>query len=206
MANQESVELMQVVVDSLRANPDVVVVGGYERISLSTGKWPNPDGYWSRTLNIFTHPKDPIYTADELNMFMFGLVPELEPTCSDRFRGGSHGDLSLGLGTLYYDERIGTAALSATVQLREGLSAIRSGGILASEWSIEQTLDLRQRTWVRVFPDAGHLADAAEGQNQYSIPTVELRKRGAGRVVASLFQTPMLGGVIEANQSLEIED
>lgn len=204
MANAESVEKMQVVVDSLRANPDVVVVGGHESTYLSTGEWPNPNGYWSRTLDIFTHPKDPIYKADELNEFMFSLVPELEPTCSDRFRGGERRDRTLELGKLYYDEKIGTAALSATVQLNEGLSVVRSG-ILAPEWSSDRTLDLKQRTWVRVFPDAGHLADAAEGHNQYNIPMDELRRRGAGRVVASLFQTPTLGGVIEASQPPEIE-
>ncbi len=197
MANPESVEKMQVVVDSLRANPDVVIVGGNEINNLSSGRWPNPSGYWSRTLDIFTHPIDPIYNADELNEFMFGLVPQLEPTCSDRFRGGGRKDGSLELGKLYYDECIGTAALSATVQLKNGLSIV-TAGTLAPEWEITRNLDLEQRTWVRVFPDAGHLADAAEGNNLYSIPVSELRRRGAGRVVASLFHTPMLGGVIEA--------
>lgn len=207
MANAESVEKMQVVVDSLRSNPDVVVVGAHESTHLFTGEWPNPIGYWSRTLDIFTHPKEPIYKADELNEFMFGLVPELEPTTSDKFRGGNHHDRTLELGKLYYDEHIGTAALSATVQLKEGLSVVRSGLVVAPEWSSSQTLDLSQRTWVRVFPDAGHLADAAEGRNQYNIPRHELRKRGAGRTVASLFQAPILGGVIEIenSQPLEIE-
>ena len=204
MPSPESVEKMQVVVDSLRINPDVVVVGGHESNHLSIGEWPNPSGYWSRTLDIFTYPKDPIYKANELNDFMFSLVPELVPTCSDRFRGGERRDRTLDLGRLYYDESIGTAALSATVHLKESLSVVRSG-LLSPEWSSDRTLDLKQRTWVRVFPDAGHLADAAEGYNQYNIPMDELRKRGAGRVVASLFQTPMLGGVIEASQPLELE-
>ena len=200
MASPESAEKMQVVVDSLRANPDIVVVGGHESNYLQTGQWPNPNGYWSRTLDILTHPVVPIYNADELNEFMFGLVPELKPTCYDRFRGGSRKDRELELGKLYYDEIIGTAALSATIKLKAGLSIVEAGEF-ASEWSASRTLDLRQRTLVRVYPDAGHLADAAEGRNEYRIPMNELRRRGAGRVVARLYQTPMLGGVIEAGVS-----
>lgn len=185
---------MQVVVDSLRANPDVVVVGGHEINYLQTGQWPSPNGYWSRTLDIYTHPVEPIYKDDELNDFMFGLVPELEPTCSDRFHGWDRG---LRLGKLYYDESIGTAALSATVQLKEGLSVVRSG-LLAPDWTAKQTKKLEQRTWVRVFPDAGHLADAAEGWNEYRIPTSELGRNAGRRVVSRLLESPTLGGVIEA--------
>ncbi len=193
MANPESVEKMQVVVDSLRSNPDVVVAGGFERNYLQTGEWPNPNGYWSRTLDIYTHPKKPIYDAEELNDFMFGLVPKLEPTCSDHFRGY---DRVLELGKLYYDESIGKAALTATVELKEGLSIVRAG-VLTPEWEASRTLDLKQRTWVRVFPDEGHLLDAAEGKNEYRIPRNELGRSAGGSVVAGLFETPMLGGVIE---------
>ncbi|MGC1176598.1 MAG: hypothetical protein WA843_00870 [Candidatus Saccharimonadales bacterium] len=204
MANPESAEKMQIVVDSLRANPDVVIVGGYEKNYLASGEWPNPDGYWSRTLDIYTHPKNPMYNVDELNELMFSLVPELKPTLSDRFRGGERQDGELELGKLYYDEAIGTAALSATVQLKEGLSVVRSG-LLTPQWKVEETKKLNQRTWVRVFPDAGHLADAAVGHNKFRIPTEELFKRSTGRIVSSLFEAPMLGGVIEAKQPQELE-
>lgn len=193
MANPESVEKMQVVVDSLRSNPDVVVVGGFERNYLQTGEWPHPSGGWSRTLDIYTHPKKPIYDADDLNDFMFGLVPELEPTCSDRFLGGKR---ELELGKLYYDESIGKVTLNATVELKEGLSVVQAG-VLAPEWRVAQTKDLNQRTWVRVFPDEGHLLDAAEGINEYRIPRNMLGRSAGGRVVAELYETPMLGGVIE---------
>lgn len=201
MANPENIEKMQFVVDSLQANPDVVVVGGYEHNYLKDGQMPTPNGFWSRTLDIYTHPKDPIYDADELNEFMYGLVPELEPTCSDRFRQyGDRRSGTLELGKLYYDEAIGTVATSAVVQLKEGLSIVRAG-ILTPGWATSRTADLLQRTWVRVFPDAGHLADAAEGENEYRIPRSDLGKRGNGHVVADLFTTPMLGGVIEGSTS-----
>lgn len=198
MANPESAEKMQVVIDSLRNNPDIVVVGGFERNYLQSGNWPCPDGFWSRTLDIYTHPVKPMYDGEELNEFMFGLVPEIKPTCSDRFRGGKgRKENGLELGKLYYDESIGTAVLRATLQLKEGLSVVRAG-VLEPEWNAGQTLDLKQRTWVRVFPDEGHLLDAAEGHNEYRIPRDELgRSRGGSRVVAALFEPSILGGVIE---------
>jgi len=190
---------MQVVVDSLRANPDVVVVGAFESNNLSSGEWPG--SHWNRSLDIYTHPKDPLYTADELNRFMGGLVPELQPSCSDLFSGGTRGE-DLAVGILYYDEVIGTAALSAAVELREDLSIVRQG-LVVPAWLSQQTLDLRQRTWVRVFPDGGHLADAATGINKYKIPTSQLGKRGRGRIVTRLFQAPTLGGVVDADRRPE---
>lgn len=193
MANPESVEKMQVVVDALRNNPDVVVAGGFERNYLELGEWPRPDGFWSRTLDIYTHPKEPIYNAGELNDFMHSLVPELEPTQFDSFRDW---DSELALGKLYYDDYIGTAALSATVQLKEGFGMLRSG-IVPPQWQVKRTLDLRQRTWVRVFPDEGHLLDAAENRNEYRIPRSEIGRSVGGRVVAALLEAPMLKGVTD---------
>jgi hypothetical protein len=112
----------------------------------------------------------------------------------DLFFGKEGKDQDLRLGMLYYDERIGTAALSGAVQVDEGFSAVRNG-LIAHTWSTRQTLQLKQRTWVRVFPDAGHLADAAEDPDRrHKIPMSELSRRGAGRVVASLLQAPILGG------------
>ncbi len=199
MSNPEQVEKMQTVVDSLRSNPDVVVVGGHEVNYLSSGEWPSPSGYWSRTLDIYTHPVKPLYRADDLNDFMFDLVPELEPTTSDKFYDGT-GELSLG--KLYYDEVIGTAALSATVWLNEDISIVRNR-ILTPEWRTTRSIDLRQRTWVRVFPDAGHLANAAEGRNKHSIRRRELGANTNPRVVSSLLEAPMLGGTIDATASAE---
>jgi hypothetical protein len=69
MSNAQSIERMQVVVDSLRDNPDIVVVGGYQRTYLSTGELPDSNENWSHTLDLYTHPKDPLYTAEELNKF-----------------------------------------------------------------------------------------------------------------------------------------
>ena len=196
----KSTEKMKIVVDSLRANPNVVVVGGFEENHLQSGRWPRPAGFWSRTLDIYTHPTKPMYDAYQLNEFMFSLVPELEPTCSDKFWGGNRLiDRELQLGKLYFDEEIGRATLKATVSLDEGLSVVTTG-VLEQTWDAEEDLRLEQRTWVRVFPDREHLLDAAQGVNEYRIPTSDLGRRhaDAGHTVAALLQTPMLGAVIDA--------
>lgn len=197
MTNAESGEKMQIVVDSLQNNPDVVVVGGIERNHLKAGRWPIAAGYMSRTLDIYTHPREPIYDADELNSFMFGLVPELKPTMVDPF--GNWG-AELEMGKLYYDESIGRALLQATVELKNDMSVVRSGE-LAPGWQAGSSISLKQRTWVRVFPDEGHLIDAAEGTNECSIPSDQLGKSIGGRVVASLLKSPMLNSAIERHQT-----
>lgn len=193
MAIDSNPEKMQVVIDSLRANPDVVVVGGFKRNYLETGAKPTPYGYWSRTLDIYTHPVDPMYNADELNDFMFGLVPELEPTTVDRFYDF---DRELRLGKLYFDEAIGTVATTSVVKLKSGLSVVNTGE-LDEEWTAEQSADLLQRTWVRVFPTVGHLTEAAAGTNQHNIPRSHLG-RAVVDVASNLYEAPVLGGVIEA--------
>src|SRR5262249_53421984 len=153
----------------------------FEYNYLASDQWPGPSGLWNRTLDIYTCPVEPTYDADELNDFMYGLVPELKSTCSDRFRVVGRRNRALDLGVLYYSERMGTASLSAAVEIKEGLSIVRAGAVMP-KWQASSRLDLRQKTWVRVFPDAGHLADAAEGHNRHIIPSKELGRRGAGRV------------------------
>lgn len=207
MAAFEGGEKMQFVVDSLRANPDIVVVGGIEQNYLETGRWPSPNGYWSHTLDIYTHPVEPLYDDESLNEFMYGLVPEIEPTQSDRARGGgkvkdglfrSHRE-ELSIGVLYYDECIGTAALSASVELKDGLSVVRSGA-LAKTWEVSKDIELKQRTWVRVYPNLGHVIDAAQGINQYRIPGEQLGNAQSNLAVApDLMGSPTLGGFIDTN-------
>lgn len=173
MANPEK---MKFVVDSLSDNPHVILAKVKEVNNLATGAWPSSCGSWSRTMDLFAYPVYPIYDAELLNDFMFDLVPELEPNRSDRFvqyQGDDRKRGDLLIGRLYFDEVIGTAALSATVKLDSGLSVVESGA-LDTEWTSSSTIQLYQRTWLRVFPDAGHAADAANGVNEVLIPGDEL--------------------------------
>lgn len=183
---------MMIVVDSLRSNPHIVVAGGIEEVNLQTGYWPNHG--WNHTLDIFTHPKVPRYTAAALNDFMYNLVPELRPTQSDQFDDRGNG---LNLGKLYYDDTLGSGVRAATVRLREDASIVRRG-LVQKEWSIDLPLEISQRTWVRIYPDEGHLADAAlEGRNMYFIPKNELGKSARGRVVLGTLNAPIFGQIID---------
>lgn len=194
MPSTKSVEKMQIVIDSLYSNPDLVVVGGFEEINLQTGERPSPHEEWSHLLDIYTHPKMPIYDAEDLNDLMFGLVPNLKP---DNSRSFAEYKLGLDLGYTYYDEIIGKVALGATVAIDEDNSLVRSG-FLGAKWHDSNTRDLRRRTLVRLFPDQGHLLDAAEGRNKMWIPRSDLGGCLVKRAAANLLESPTLNHALES--------
>ena len=107
---------------------------------------------------------------------MVDLVPEVEPTLQDDF--GQFGD-TLKWGMLYYDEDLGTVESKVKVELDEETMLVKSGLIKAS-CSMERTDKLRQRTWVRVFPDFEHTVDAILGINKYSITKRKLGSAAIG--------------------------
>ena len=199
MTYEDSLEKMQVVVNSLQENLDVTVVGGYEAFGLISGEWPERSlrlGRWEHELDIYAHPSIPIYDVSELNDFMLSLVPELTPDHIEHFEvkerfGGK--DLEFGHLT-YYDKDIGSIALSASVQLNKGSTLVRAG--LEPEWQDKRTISLRQLTKLRVFPDGGHLANAAEGHDQFWVDVEELGKMGLGRVVPRLLESPTLKNAV----------
>ena len=195
MKTPESQEKMQVVVDSLRDNPDVVIVGGFEKNYLASGEWPHPNGYWSKTLEIYTHPTEQLNSVDEYNDFMLSLVPEVEPSAVDNFMRYDENS-ELRLGKLYYDEKIGSMLLSATVILDSGLSVVTHDG-LEETWTVDRQEDLKQRTWVRVYPTAGHALDAAQGINEFNIPANQLGTADNDQIVPSLYQSEMLGKIVQ---------
>jgi hypothetical protein len=164
MARGETVEKMQVVVKSLAINPAVVVVGGFEHSPVSRQRRsPQAVGGSSRILDIFAHPREPIYDPEGLNDFMFGLVT-VTPTRLDYFhliaKGFEQHKERLALGRLCFDETVANTALS--------------------------DMALTRCTTLRVFPDAGHLLDAANGHNQHDIPTDELGQRIGAHMLADL--------------------
>ena len=195
MKTPESQEKMQVVVGSLRDNPDVVIVGGFEKNYLASGEWPHPNGYWSKTLEIYTHPTEQLNSVDEYNDFMLSLVPEVEPSAVDNFMRYDENS-ELRLGKLYYDEKIGSMLLSATVILDSGLSVVTHDG-LEETWTVDRKEDLKQRTWVRVYPTAGHALDAAQGINEFNIPANQLGTADNDQIVPSLYQSEMLGKIVQ---------
>jgi hypothetical protein len=105
-------------------------------------------------IDIFAHPRKPIYDPEGLNDFMFGLVT-LTPTRLDYFhtiaQGFEQPTRRLALGRLCFDETVANTALAGRA--------------------------LAMSTSLRVFPDAGHLLDAVHGHNPYDIPVAELGQR-----------------------------
>jgi hypothetical protein len=154
MANGESVEKLQGVMDVLQASPHVVVATHFDG-SQTDGQ---RQSLGSRTLDIFAYPTIPLYDPEALNDLMFGLT-ELSPTRLDYFsfyfECVERRDQRLVLGRLCFDETVANTALSSRA--------------------------LQQCTSLRLFPDAGHLFDAVNGYNQYDIPVYELGQRIVGQ-------------------------
>lgn len=166
-------EKMKIIVNSLDANPRVVLWGGFERYQPVADGLPLISGYFGHTLDLFTYPVDPTYKPKDLDDFMMGLIPELKPTSVDHFR--QYGS-DLSLGKLYYDELIGRTALGSTAQ---------SDGY-------------KTRTWVNVFPDFNHLTDAVDGINRYNIPKRRLgRSKGSPALNMNAFRAPILDKIIK---------
>ncbi len=96
---------LTIVRQSLETNPEVVMVhiGG-------TTDLPDRNGFCLPSLAChhvyyWVAPKNGLYTADELQTFMMGLVPGLIPTKKDDFRYDKNSDLEFG--KLYFDEKVG---------------------------------------------------------------------------------------------------
>jgi len=197
------IEKMQVVVNSLRENLDVTVVGGFEASNLSSGEWPERSlglGSWEHTLDIYAHPSMPIYDPDGLNDFLRSLVPEVEPDYTEPFKVEEHfEEKELHFGHLtYYDKDIGSVALMASVRLNKGSTLVGAG--LEPEWQAKRTIKFRQSTRLSIFPDAGHLADAAEDRNRYWVNVNELGKVGPGRVVRRILKSPTLSQAVSKDK------
>lgn len=164
MTNPEDPQKLTIIEDSLKSNDEVVLVYRNDERSVRPGH-PTPNGRWSHFVDLYAHPKEPLYDPDELNEFMDGLVP-LEPRMSDKF-WVSH-NKKLETGKLYFDEPIGSAVLTATVEL------IGQDGI-PSSWQESRDLTLMRRTLLRVFPNGEHTRNAIIGKNEFEIPVCDLK-------------------------------
>ncbi len=159
---------LAIVRQALETNPEVVIVTVQERNYL-----PDRDGYWSHTMDFFVAPTKGIYTADGLQDFMMGLIPDLKPTCTDRFWQGSE---SLEFGKLYFDEKIGNEQITRICTLADQ-ELLNASGFMDGKRKIEETEDYQRRTWVRLFPDQKIAADILEGKldGEYHINMDHLR-------------------------------
>jgi len=152
--------------EALKANKDIEIVEIQESNYL-----PGKNGF-SHTFDIYVAPKQGIYDAEKLQALMEALVPDLEPTMSDRFW---ESDSQMSFGKLYFDETIGTEHTRREITLTDaGLQSTE--GFVEGKKVIESTQDLRRRTWVRLYPNVQIAAFAVDGQDQWSIDKKDLIK------------------------------
>ena len=167
---------LTVVRQSLEANPDVVIVHVDDQ-----KYFPNKDGYWSQKVDYIVAPRRRLYTADELQEFMMGLVPDLQPTSVDSFR--QYGN-TLRFGLLYFDEKVGEEERVLTLTAEDLLNSNTSDFVNGKRTSTE---DLLRRTWVRPYPNKAFARDVIEGIlrfKRYATDLDTLRKYERGLVKA----------------------
>ena len=164
---------LTVVRTELAANPAVSVVEDRQKNFMSAA------GLWNHWVDIIVVPAHGLYTAEELQKFMDGLVT-IKPTQSDRFY---RYDTGMAFGKLYFDETIGTIVTTGTQTItitdpdvvapddyKEGVMTVDKSG----------TVDLRRRTLLWVYPDE-HFARRAVEQDTDVYDTREPVTVGARR-------------------------
>ncbi len=152
--------------EELYANNDIVVVSGEEKVSL-------PSSFsWCHTVDYYVAPKKGIYTADGLQKFMMGLLPDIKPTSVDDFLKS---DCQLSFGKLYFDEKIGEERTISTrvCTLTDELMKDKFG-FVEGQQTIEKdtTLPYMRRVWVRPFPSERIAEDIRSGKldSEFWIP------------------------------------
>lgn len=159
---------------SLETNPNVTIARVFEKNYL-----PERNGFWSHTVDFWVAPKQGLYAADRLQMFMIRLIPpDLEPSCKDDFRQYAE-EGGLQLGKLYFDEDIGQEKRTRICTLTDE-ELLNVGGFENGQRRIEETLRYQRRTWVRLFPSELLVQDLLEGKltssSEYSIRQDDLKK------------------------------
>lgn len=133
--------------EQLSANPKVYVAGQVHEYHPSAPEY----GYHSETVNIVVAPTSPLFTAAELNNFMYGLFPTIEFTSRDEAvdQGGD-----IRVGKLYFDEQIGTQhqVIITTIKSDEPDTLSRADKSVGTTRE-EVTRKLMRRTWVTIYPD-----------------------------------------------------
>lgn len=140
---------------------------------------PNPNGYWLQTIDIRVAPDYGLFTVNELQAFMMGLV-KLDPTSKVDFR--SRGEF-LRIGQLHFDESIGTETVtgSRTIHITDPdvpLPDFFENG--KTVFDASRTNDLTRRTSIWVYPDRDHAVRAMKGEDVYSTSSFP-RIRGSYR-------------------------
>lgn len=201
--NDRPPENMQLTIDALNANPDIVVVGGFERTFIDSRSFPPQTRGISHTLNIFTHPVTPTYESQLLNELAAQLIGDIPTTYVSQAKQEDYGsDIRLSPPVWHVDDVIGSITLEGSIQPNSDSIAVKTGQILPA--SLAYSFRLLQRTVVTIFPDIHHVAEAARGEVEYSEPVLNmpLEESKEGDFIRLLSHAPALGG----SRSFELDD
>jgi len=162
---------LTIVRQALETNPEIVIAKVFEKKYFEN--YVSTTG-WCHTLDFFIAPKKGLYTADELQAFMIGLVPGLAPTAKDEFRQYKGGGMDFG--KLYFDEAVGKEKITRIGAITDE-ELKHAAGFVDGQRTIEETLPYQRRIWVRPFPSEAFVKDVLENKVRESGATSqELRK------------------------------
>lgn len=156
---------LSIVRQALETNPEVIIVDSQERNYL-----PERSGFFCHTLDYWVAPKNGLYTAEELQGFMMGLVPNLKPTQQDDFRQYDKNS-DLAFGKLYFDEKVGEGRrITKRILTLTDEELLNVAGFVNGEQTIDKdvTEEYTRRTWVRPFPNEAFARDVLDGKLEFS--------------------------------------
>lgn len=177
--------LLKTIEESLESNPEVVMVrsplysldGRDHTEDLSS---LTENGLYNYTANFFVAPKDGIYTAEGLQEFMIGLIPDVEPYMVNGFseppvkwRKTRDPACFLGLGDIYYRERLGSIKETTLTSIEfEDADLAKLNGFRNKHDSRERAYSIDRKIKISPFPNekigrnATHIAFSASVKEQ----------------------------------------
>jgi len=127
---------------ALQSNPKIIYGKTQDDVNLPERSDP---AYF---VGLWVAPKDGLWTPEDLNEFMGGLVTGLEPTEKAEF--AQHPDY-LSLGAMHYDQEIGSETVTRDIRIDvpelQNLDRMVDGKLRLTE-----KITLIDRTWIDIFP------------------------------------------------------
>ncbi len=153
---------------ALKNNLDIEIVGVRNKNYI-----PCRDSYWSHTIDFIVAPRRGVYDIPKLQEMMVSLIPDSRPTMKDDW--GEGGD-TVKVGSLYFDEDIGTEFIHRELVLSDA-DLHSCEGFVGGKRIIEETRELRRRTWVTLYPNIPIAAAVFRGElSSFRIPKREIDK------------------------------
>lgn len=149
---------LKIIKEALESNPGVVIIDVPETI------YPPEKGI-IHIVTYYVAPKNGLYTADELQAFMTGLVPGLEPKYKLDFEQTAR---SIKLGRIYFDEKIGEKKTATT----EIISLVhkepsRIGELVPRQKNYNTIEEYMRRIWIMPTPSETIGRDFIKGKFEF---------------------------------------